>query len=666
MQIVHFFIIIKVNINLYQITWEEDKLFNNTYKIIAVCLADIDSNYNDKFLKSLSKYSAKYNYKLLYFCSFSSLYSLSSGNKHELGESAIFNLINYNIIDGVIILSETIKCDDILNTIIKNAKAHMLPVITIDRPLEGCYNVSFDCKAALGKIINHIIEDHGYKRINFIAGIRGNQHSEERISIYRSALEKHNIPFEKERIGYGDFWAVPTKKVIEDFINSELPFPEAIVCANDSMAIAAIYYLAQNGFNVPGDVAVTGFDALPEALDHTPSITTVEHDYDKIILNVFDMFEKYFNNKKIPESILVKSKFIPGASCGCKAQNPRPALLFTHKVYQKLDDYKTFNNLQITMSADLTDNTSFQGVFENLMKYSGNFFSKRFWMCIVDNFLINEEELSDILEEKTFHRNGYSGHMDIMLACHNGEWQGMTDFETSALLPSLELLLTEENNIMFLPLHVLDHTIGYVAIVYDADLIHMEHLYQFLMNVSNALETMKIHQRQQNIISNLENKYIHDPLTGLLNRRGFYQMIMPLYKKCIETLSEVFVVSVDLNELKFINDTYGHADGDIAILTVGKALNFSLKDNEACARFGGDEYVLAGPMPDNQREDEFRHSFQQYIDNFNKTSGKPYIISASIGIATGIPNENISLDDFIKFADEEMYKDKVQHHMCRN
>ena len=63
-------------------------------------------------------------------------------------------------------------------------------------------------------------------------------------------------------------------KIIEDFINSKLPFPEAIVCANDSMAIAAIYYLAEHGFNVPGDVAVTGFDALPEALDHTPSITT--------------------------------------------------------------------------------------------------------------------------------------------------------------------------------------------------------------------------------------------------------------------------------------------------------------------------------------------------------------------------------------------------------
>lgn len=51
--------------------------------------------------------------------------------------------------------------------------------------------------------------------------------------------------------------------------------------------------------------------------------------------------------------------------------------------------------------------------------------------------------------------------------------------------------------------------------------MNMEQLYQFLMNVSTALETMKVHQRQQNIISSLENKYIHDPLTGLLKQTRF-------------------------------------------------------------------------------------------------------------------------------------------------
>ena len=61
---------------------------------------------------------------------------------------------------------------------------------------------------------------------------------------------------------------------------------------------------------------------------------------------------------------------------------------------------------------------------------------------------------------------------------------------------------------MFCPLHVLDMTIGYVVLAYDSEMMNMEYLYQFLMNISNALENTKTHQRQQNIISSLENKYI--------------------------------------------------------------------------------------------------------------------------------------------------------------
>lgn len=112
-----------------------------------------------------------------------------------------------------------------------------------------------------------------------------------------------------------------------------------------------------------------------------------------------------------------------------------------------------------------------------------------------------------------------------MLSRENGEWQGITDFDTSVLLPKLEEVLEEENNVMFLPLHVLEQTIGYVALVFDPDIMRMNYAYQFFMNISNALETTKTHQRQQAIINNLEIKYIHDPMTGLFNRRGFYQRL---------------------------------------------------------------------------------------------------------------------------------------------
>ncbi len=634
-------------------------------RIIAVCCAAIDTNYNKHYMRYFTEFANKYNFKLLYFRAFSDLYMSASGGKHDIGESCIYNLINYNIIDGMIILSETIKCPSIRDNIISHAKHNNIPIVSIDHPIDGCYNINYNYRAALEKILLHLLEDHHYTRINFIAGIKGNHFSDERIDIYKKVLSEHNIPIEEERIGYGGFWSTPTKKVINDFINSDLPMPQAIACANDVMAITAYHSLTEAGYDLPHDIAITGFDGIIQAVDHFPPITTAQHDYKSAAIKAFDLLQDIFNNREVPKENYINSNVLIGGSCGCVHTSARKYNSLVYNLNNKFDEQIHFNQNQINMSADLNDNNSFQAVFEKLMHYEKNFFSHRFWLCIVDNFLTEDEELSDILDERVSKRFGYSSHMDVVLSKHDKVWQGMTDFETLNLLPNLEQALEEENNIMFVPLHALDHTIGYVALVYEPDKINMEQLYQFVMNVSNSLETMKVHQRQQSIISSLENKYIHDPLTGLLNRRGFYQKVLPLFNKCIAEQKHFIAISVDLNGLKKINDTYGHSDGDIAISAIGNILMQSCTHDETCARFGGDEFVMAGPLADGLDNDYFSDKLHHNMNIFNEVHNYPYNISASIGVITGIPTHDISLDDFIKAADEEMYKDKAIHHQLR-
>lgn len=634
-------------------------------KIIAVCCAAIDSNYNKHYMRYFSEFAKNYNFKILFFRSFSDLYRAASNGKHDMGESCIFSLINHNLIDGMIILSETIKSSPVRKEIIEQARRNDIPVISIDHPMDGCYNINYDYKTALEKILCHLVEDHHYTRINFIAGIKGNNFSEERIEIYKKVLSEHGIPIEENRIGYGCFWSTPTKNVINNFINSDLPMPQAIACANDIMAVTAYHSLMEAGYNLPDDIAITGFDGIFQAIDHLPPITTAQHDYKCAVIKSFELLHDIFNDKEVPMQNYIDSNVIIGGSCGCVQENVTQYNTLAYDLNNKLDEQIHFNQVQINMSADLNDNSSFQGVFDKLTHYSSNFFSHRFWLCIVDNFLTVEEELSDIIDEKSYPHLGYSSHMDVVLSKHDKVWQGMTDFETSNLLPNLEQVLEEEDNVMFVPLHVLDRTIGYAALVYEPDRMNMEQLYQFLMNVSNALETMKTHQRQQNIISNLENKYIHDPLTGLLNRRGFYQKLLPQFSQCIENEQHFIVISVDLNGLKKINDTYGHSDGDISISAIGNILIESKINNETCARFGGDEFVMAGPLADGLDSCDFKNKIQENINIFNETHDYPYEVSASIGIITGIPTMDISLDDFIKAADEEMYKDKVIHHQLR-
>ena len=443
-------------------------------RIIAVCCAAIDSDSIKYYMNYFTEYAKKNNYKILFFRSFSDLYRAASQGKHDIGESCIFSLINYKLIDAMIILPETIKCPAVRDDLIRHAKLNNIPVISIDHYIEGCYNINFDYKTALEKILCHLIEDHHYTCINFIAGIKGNAYSDERIDIYKKVLKEHNIPIEEERIGYGGFWSIPTKKVIKDFINSELPMPQAIACANDTMAITAYNSLINAGYDLPQEIAITGFDGLIQAIEHYPAITTAQHDYENAVIKAFDILNDIFNHKEVPAANYINSNVIIGGSCGCHYDSIKKYNNLSYNLNNRYDAQIQFNKDQINMTADLNDNTSFQGMFDKLTRYAKNFFSHRFWLCVVDNFLTEDEELSDILDDNASLHFGYSNHMDVVLSKHDTIWQGMTDFETSNLLPNIESVLEEEDNILFLPLHVLDHTIGYAALVYEPDKMNME------------------------------------------------------------------------------------------------------------------------------------------------------------------------------------------------
>ena len=96
-------------------------------------------------------------------------------------------------------------------------------------------------------MVRHVIQDHGARKINMLAGFKNNLYSQMRIEQYKKVLAENGIPFEEERLGYGDFWDRPARREMQRFLNSNLPMPDAIVCANDAMAIVACDMLHDAG-----------------------------------------------------------------------------------------------------------------------------------------------------------------------------------------------------------------------------------------------------------------------------------------------------------------------------------------------------------------------------------------------------------------------------------
>lgn len=638
---------------------------NDTPKIIAICSAGIGEGYQDLFFKAFCAYADAYNFKLLFFHSFSDLYVQG---RHEEGESRVFKLMNLSAIDGIVLLYESFKSTEVVEDVLQRALEQNIPVVSIDHYIEGCYNISFNYDKAMQDIIEHFVTHHKFTTFNFIAGIQGNDFSEHRLDIFRRVMEEHNLPVDERRIGYGGFWSEPTHAVMDDFLSGELPLPEAIICANDSMAITAYQRLTAAGYRVPEDVCISGFDGIEEAINHIPSFTTAQHNFDKTGQTAFDILTQHFSGDNPPSRVYVDSKVILGETCGCVHMPPGASSRLNRRLFHRIENYNSFLLRQIELLASLTDTVSFDELFSSLRETILNIASPRVWICIVNDFVSQSSELSDKnAEAASEHSPVYSRQMEVLLYKQDWDFIPIPNFNVSQMLPDFPEAFGDCNNVMFFPLHVHDQTIGYFAMVYVPEHTQLYEMYSLVMNIANALETTKTHIKQQHIIQNLEDKYIHDPMTTLYNRRGFYQLLNPLYDECVKNHRRIMVLSIDLNGLKPINDTYGHAEGDNAIITVARALmSISMKD-EICARFGGDEYVVAGVVDqDDSYIQEYTEKFQSYLDYYNQHSNKEYTVSASLGMVVCVPTADLTLDECIKEADDKMYAVKAKHHLCRS
>ena len=130
-----------------------------------------------------------------------------------------------------------------------------------------------------------------------------------------------------------------------------------------------------------------------------------------------------------------------------------------------------------------------------------------------------------------------------------------------------------------------------------------------------------------------------------------------------EERTGLFVISADMDGLKIINDTYGHAEGDVAIKTIGMILSGFSSPNIFSARTGGDEFIIGVKGSENDVKKAI-NTIRKKVKRFNDTASKPYKLSVSIGYERF--DQNIGLVECLRRADEKMYEEKKTKKECRN
>ena len=152
-----------------------------------------------------------------------------------------------------------------------------------------------------------------------------------------------------------------------------------------------------------------------------------------------------------------------------------------------------------------------------------------------------------------------------------------------------------------------------------------------------------------------------DSLTGIQNRLAYDKEILKLDTEIQHGLCSFGIAMIDLNFLKFINDTYGHEYGNIAIISLSQLIG-NIFSRSPIFRIGGDEFVVILKNQDYYKIDSLKEQFNQQIEQFEKDSGlQPWEkISAAFGYAKFNTDTDSCADDVFRRADQNMYERKKE------
>ncbi len=155
-------------------------------------------------------------------------------------------------------------------------------------------------------------------------------------------------------------------------------------------------------------------------------------------------------------------------------------------------------------------------------------------------------------------------------------------------------------------------------------------------------------------IRNRSDLAVKDPLTGLYNRNGFDERAAELFGRWSRTSAPLSIIFVDCNKFKEINDTYGHAAGDLVLVKIGEILQCRARVTDVVCRYGGDEFVILLPDTRTEGAEVYAGSvFQEVLDAGFNDNGKPLDVSISLGITE--LKRGDTMDVAIARADEAMY-----------
>lgn len=662
---------------------------------VALFISEFEDTFSDALCSGVIKAVKEYGYNLYIFPGkfLDSRVSLVFNDEYSYQNNCLYQFISEKNIDVAIVCLGNIGSQLSVKAK-KEFVSHMtVPVILISDIIEGYSCVTYDNDTGMAKGIEHLIRVHQKRHFGYVSGPKSNIDAVERQQAFEQVMWDNGISPAEYRIVEGDF-SYTSSGVIEQLLDS-YPNMDAMICANDMMCYSAYQVLEARGMQVGKDIALLGFDDSPYSSLIKPGLSTVKADPALLGYEAVKLCESTIRGET--KQLEVETSVVFRGSCGCEEREVTDKKADILNIQAKMD---SLNHTLVAISRNILNYEE-----ENEEIYSAILNS----LCKIDvqgvylyTFLEEQEykkgdvwKRPECVRLRTYYQEPYARVPDI-------EYQPMPVYyypvepgdvkEVQSLdqripfddifrnhfmrigdpdIKVVTLLYAGETQYGFMIWNIKQEYYAYISqLSYQvSNVLKMNRLLHKKNRMATALEESLQQVREKNMI--LEEISKVDELTQVYNRRGFLNSMKRNVILKENHGKHVIAVYADMNNLKLVNDQFGHEEGDYALRLIGQILRdavHSVPGTGEVGRVGGDEFCAFLITDREDGERALRNSIDEITEQVNQESDKPYYVSMSAGMKSFICSEDVNISNELEQADIDLYvyKKKKRKNIMKN
>ncbi len=569
-------------------------------KRIGVIAGKLYKEVNQEYLHGVLEQARALGFQVFVF-------TLAEENHNEKiiqGEENLFRLINFSMLDGIIYIPYTFSSPTYWEFIEKFLEESCsVPIVRIGTEQEKFIPLWHNERAEMRELTEHLIKEHSCRKIHCLTGLDYMEVSHNRLDGYKDAMDAAGLAYSDDDITFGDFWIFKSKELAQEIADGKREKPDAVVCANDVMAIALCDALIEKGYSVPDDVKIVGYDGSMETRIHIPPISTYQPSWVQLGREAVCLLYSTLTGNRISPCGYSKGMLWKRKSCGC---NPNPdtmaGIIFD---YQRMEE----NYMDARLSTDLHLAVNLDDFLEKLYAHTEVYMTEeewkknQFYLCLCEDW--NVTQLKDYTTE--FRTAGYSAQMTLI--AHEG---GRSHFSLSEMFPCSE----DENAVLyFTPVHFQERCFGY-AVLKKSDGIagFNAHYLRYLRELNNGLGFLCMRNEAQSLAYRNFMSGMRDELTGLYKIEMAEKLWNEMVQKAARQDEWIYMIGVSLNGFHQVEESFGPIVRDKLLSDFSDMLLGCCTKGEKCMLLENYGFLVVGTE---------NHPYTDHID-FQKNLSERY------------------------------------------